>query len=328
MPTPRRFDRVPSFLSPPSTREQSVYTTIEEGSPQILSLADIMDIPLRLKIAQLLAIAPELPIQDLCNLLNGMKGNVEKARKSIFRQATPPTGLSAIPVDASPVKLEVEEVFQYHSARNDTLMVDDSDGDEEALLTKLELNDPDIWNDNDILSSPIPETRNSKQTRPSKTNTKAPPKPISSSRRANACPVVPTESFSVKPSRDDEVRPASLSGRAPHSVTYPTPSDAVATPVSEYRSSGVPEYSPSITLPKGLRSRNRRSNSIDNVFIISDTDGESDLDGLYEDSHRGADTEEDDAVDDLEMEDLREELQIDMSRPFGSSSDMMDDEEL
>ncbi|KAF2451005.1 hypothetical protein P171DRAFT_469140 [Karstenula rhodostoma CBS 690.94] len=323
MPILQRPIRDPSFFSPVSTRSQSVHTSVEEElSSDILELADIMNIQLRLKVARLLAIAPELPIRDLCNLLIGTKGNVGKARESMFRQAAWSTGLPPTLVHAKKVKPEVEDVLQYHSGREDAVMVHDSDGDDEEIMAKLEMDDPELWYDNGLLESPAPTIRNSKKTRLPKKN-KAPPQFTLD--RTNDFPMPPVEDHSIQSPSGKPDRRVSLSSPPLQAPTYPTPSDTSDTPVSEYRPSKGPVYSSHITSPKGPRSKARRSNSIDNVFVMLDTDMESDLDGIYEDSHQGADTEEDELTDeetagDVDMEDLQEELDIDMSRPFGSSN--------
>ncbi|KAF9730837.1 hypothetical protein PMIN06_005044 [Paraphaeosphaeria minitans] len=172
----KRPDRDLSRCSPLITRGKSVYMSVEEGPSKISELTDITDTPLRLKVAQLLAIAPELQIQDLCNLLIGTKGNVEKAREPIFRQAAWSTGLSSTPDHTQKVKTEVEEPFRYQSDRSNAMMAYDSDRDEDMVLMKLEADDSEIWYDNKALASPAPETRNLKEARPAKKNYKASPK--------------------------------------------------------------------------------------------------------------------------------------------------------
>ncbi|KAJ4353589.1 uncharacterized protein N0V89_005319 [Didymosphaeria variabile] len=332
MPTPPLIDNISSFLSPAYTREQSIYTSVEGKSSEIVSLADIADITLRLKVAQLLAIAPELPIQELCNLLIGMKGNVAKARESMFRHATRPTGLSPMRADATTVKSEpVREALRPHSTRDDATVVDDSDGDDEAIMSKLELDDSEIWIDNDVLASPVPAARKSKQMNLSKS--KAGARSKGTLKHTTKTQSIDTGHISlVKPPNGNLDRRASPSNRAPHTWTYPTPSESLATPVSEYRLSRELNYSPHITSSRTSRTRGRRNNSIDNVFVIPDTDSETDLDGMYEDSQVDADAEEDDAsdeyaMDDVEMEDVEEELHIDMVRPFDSSSLTIDSAE-
>lgn len=287
----QRADRAPPPASLTFTPEQRVYTSVEDVPSQILELTDITDIPLRLKVAQLLAIAPELPTKDLCNLLIGTRGNVEMARESMFRQAAWQNGLLSMSGHTKKVKPEKEERLQHHSDPNDEVMVHGSDGDKEAVLTKLEADDPEIWNDNDILASPTPTIRNLRETRLARKNTTT--SQSLTSGKFYTLPLPSTKAFSIESSSVKSDHRASMSKHRCNGVAYSTLSDTVTTPTSEYGSSKRPDYSPYITPPQGPIYRARRNNSIDDVFVIPDTEIESDLDGLYEDSHQGSSTEDD-----------------------------------
>ncbi|KAL1608014.1 hypothetical protein SLS60_002953 [Paraconiothyrium brasiliense] len=332
MPTSPLLKGISSFFSPAYTRAQSIYPSVEENPSEILSLADITDITLRLKVAQLLAIAPELPIQDLCNLLIGMKGNVAKARESVFQHATRATGVSPMLANAKTMKPEpLQQALQPHSSRGDAMVVDDSDDDVEAVMTKLEMDNSEIWIDNDILASPVPEVRKSKPTSLSKCEAGARSKGTHK-HTTNTKPIDTRHNLFVKPPSGNVRRHTPPSNRAPHTWTYPTPSESLGTPVSTYSLYQEPGYSPSATSLRNPRLRCPRGNSIDNVFVIPDTDSDLESDGMYEDSQPDADTDEDyasnrDSMDDAEMEDLGEDLHIDMVSPFDDPSIVIDSAE-
>lgn len=248
----------------PSTelsRQSQTELAKEVKSPD-LSLGDIPDFSLRMKVAQLMAVAPSLPVQDLYDLLMEMKGHYENARDQVFeRTRTRTLGRSVPPQSACS-----NNVIQRGNE------------DEEDTKVKIDLNDPDIYNDNDVPSrSPTPEPA------PRKSRSKA-----TSKRLANSV---------TKPKTKSKVPSTGKAKSHTKSLTR-----KATQPKQVKANVGAKRSKPS--------SRTRRSNSIDGVFVISDD--ESDLDGSYRDI--GSVRNADDAGNgsDIEMVNADAELFIDM----------------
>lgn len=347
MPTFRRPRESTSFSSLASSRERSIFTSVEEVPYKILRLSDITDATLRSRVGQLLAIAPELPVQDLVALLIANKGSFEKARESVYRQTPWSSTLSTPPEPVQRMMTEVEEAFGYPSAPKDDIgMTQESDGDEDGLLMKLETNHPEIWYDNDVSPSPLPLKPNANKTGSAKKSKKTAAEPVSA--KTYTLPLSSTKALGTKPfkavmskKKSSKAKPcksktskvqsghhACLPGHSQQQVAHLSQRESVTTRTYKYRPYKEPACSPHLPSPKSSKARARGSNSIDNVFFIPDPDIRLYEDELYEDSHQGTDSEddEDDSEDssDVGMGDLGDDLYINMKRPFGSSSDVSD----
>ncbi|KAF1954465.1 hypothetical protein CC80DRAFT_567725 [Byssothecium circinans] len=135
-----------AYVTPTPTRGTTLCPFAET-----FTLADISDFELRKNVAQLMAVAPALPVWDLYNLLVEKKGKFDEARDRVFRRS--PQGhreifgkTHAVPKSPSPM----------HEA-SDLVMLNDGDGDEEDdVMIKLDLNDRNFLDENDIPFSPSP----------------------------------------------------------------------------------------------------------------------------------------------------------------------------
>lgn len=269
------------------TRASSVRTSLEEDMPRyIVSLADITNFPLRLKVAQLLAIAPELPIQELYNLLVRMQGNLEKARASVSQRTSHPLPHDMLPTAVNANKTSTNatpEAFKVPPVLQSKKTIDDGDEVEEDTMMKAEASDYDIWNDSDISMSSSITGGNPKKTKrsgPSKSSTKISTQSRlqAKTRRKRAGAMRQLAVISTDGMSDDQ---SSLSDRPRRAWAYSTSVGSYDTPISEYRPSrpiGSPPFAGS---PKGLRSRARRQrSSTDRTFPMAGTDEERVVDAF------------------------------------------------
>jgi hypothetical protein len=153
---------------------------------QDMTLGDIPDFDLRKKVADLMAVAPALPVRDLYNLLVDLRGDLATARTQALRASEIPSNRVSIkaedPLGLAPVQQN------YTSARM-------SVADDDELMVKVDPNESFLEWDSDTPPPPPANERRSRAKRPplaKKSNTKAittkPPKyqPSSKTRSVEA----------------------------------------------------------------------------------------------------------------------------------------------
>ncbi|UPX10080.1 uncharacterized protein EKO05_0000752 [Ascochyta rabiei] len=118
-----------------------------------LTLADISDMYLRAKTAQLMCVAPGIPVADLYRLLNDEKGRSEAAKRALSNASQSPSNLLSL----SPVALTRATTVP----RTTLFAIEDHDRDE--IYIKTDLNDPAFMWDNDVPATPPPEPRGLRQ---------------------------------------------------------------------------------------------------------------------------------------------------------------------
>ncbi|CAO2653440.1 Nn.00g028510.m01.CDS01 [Neocucurbitaria sp. VM-36] len=94
---------------PPSSE---VHTNAEDDDNIELRLADISDFDLRRKVAQLMAVAPAVPVRDLYHLLIDSKGLFPFAKGRAIRAIKPAASTSPTPAVTSPMRdMDTEEIM-------------------------------------------------------------------------------------------------------------------------------------------------------------------------------------------------------------------------
>jgi hypothetical protein len=136
----------PKTLSSKAYLDASISISTEK-----FSLANILDFEMRKNVAQLMAVAPGIPVKDLHDLLIEKKGEFECARDHVFRYSQTP-----------------------FSGTPDAILIEDSDDEAEV---KIDLNNPEIYNNNDrpimLPPPPRPKARKPKQPRSKKPRSEA-----------------------------------------------------------------------------------------------------------------------------------------------------------
>lgn len=143
-----------------------------------LTLADIEDFHLRQKTAQLMAVAPGLPLADLYHILVDRKGHFEVAKQEVLRLSqervtSPPARTPFASGRAATVPLTA--AINLEESKDDTYI-------------KIDFDDPDFMFDNDAPTEPSSESgrqRRYSQTKPKKVAAKVTKKPTKSALNAN-----------------------------------------------------------------------------------------------------------------------------------------------
>lgn len=120
--------RKPSVAVPSA---QSVQSRFVNRSRQNLALADIPDAGMRRKVADLMAVAPSLPVRDLLDLLVEAEGNLPLARRQAVRASQPPP--PTVP------GIKSEQGVTAGTSGNARLAGYDYDGDE--VMVKIDPNE-------------------------------------------------------------------------------------------------------------------------------------------------------------------------------------------
>jgi hypothetical protein len=143
-----------------------------------MTLANIDDFNLRLKVAKLMAISPALPVKDIYDLVIEMKGHYHQAKDHLSRISQTPGPSTRPQTLIEPICLsEDEEVLvevdfdnpdeareRVHrivqtpslTTRPQILPEPIDQSEEEELIVKVDFDDPDIYLDNDVPSTPSP----------------------------------------------------------------------------------------------------------------------------------------------------------------------------
>ena len=280
-------------------RSQSTASFANEGIE--ITLADIKDFELRHKTAQLMAVAPRLPVADLYHLLVDLKGHLEGAKQEAIRR-------SQAPFSPSPPR-------QSDSGRAATVPIpnkaqDDVDDDDKI---KIEFDHTFTW-DNDAPAAPPPELgRRRHHNKPIPKTASKPAKPIGKSSRSlmsapasSRCFTFP-ETVSAKP-----CPPATKSFKAQH-----------AKPTKSFDAAGKPRKGHAIKVTKGKAktsgdiNRGMRATSYDREFIVPDEEVIlENSDDTYSDSS-------DNSASDIDMTDDETDLAIDMEPEYAYNSDIL-----
>jgi hypothetical protein len=238
-----------------------------------LTLADIADFGLRMKVAKLMAIAPVLPVRDLHDLLIEMKGHYEEAEDQVFHYISQAPQSSVCQEKPIPAPESTKIIHQ---------------SDEGDAMFKVDLDNPDIYLDNDIPSSPSPPPVSKKALPTKKRNhprikSRKPTKKNSTPKKKEISAIVPVKH-----------KPKTGTGRAPTTIG----------------------------LKRSLvASKFRKSYDFDQEFIVIDDDSEDDE--SYEDRGSVRDSADEGGDSDME-EDPATALHIDMKRPFYTPGDEME----
>jgi hypothetical protein len=103
---------------------------LENTSQQDMTLGNISDFDMRKNVADLMAVAPALPISDLYRLLVDLEGDLPAARKQAIRASRAPSMHPSIKSDA-PSTVGLPKTFSRPTY--------DTDGDE--IMVKIDPND-------------------------------------------------------------------------------------------------------------------------------------------------------------------------------------------
>lgn len=266
-----------------------------------LTLADITDFNLRQKTADLMVIAPRLPVADLYHLLMEKKGRFEEAKQDVIRQsqrpfATPPTQRPLPPARAATVPTIVP--------------ADLHEGDEDGIYMKIDPDDPSFIYDNDAPVEPPAVTgrhRRNNQVRSKK-----------SAKNANATAMKSTTK-GARPSDSASARPRSPSYSVPCLPSTPTKS-CVKTPTYPTTPTRAAKsrkgHIAKISKGKSARDINRgmRETSYDRSFIVPDEEVLLvDSDDTYSESDEA----------DIDMTDDGTDLTIDIEPEYAYNSDIL-----
>lgn len=238
-----------------------------------MTLADIPDFRLRMKVAQLMAIAPTIAIQELYNLLVDVQVSYDDAKTILTgRTSQTPKLHTSLPNRSRPTS-HLSTPRPARDAHDHEM-----GGQQEDGLVKIDYDDPELWMDNDVPSSPPPPTPRPKKAG-SKKNSKAQSKSIAKQQAKRKAG--PEHRKKTPPT--SKVK-SSSSARVPSSGGKKSPANG---------------------------SQSRRSNSIEGRFVIPDDDSLSDR--SYTESISAVMTESEESGSDVIMEDEDEDdLDIDM----------------
>ncbi|KAH7084438.1 hypothetical protein FB567DRAFT_82510 [Paraphoma chrysanthemicola] len=115
-----------------------------DGPAKDMTLANIEDFDVRKKVADLMAVAPALPVQDLYDLLMDMEGDIVSARRHARRASEAPRGRGLI-------KAEVESVSA--PVQRDCASACLSVADDDELMIKIDPNEAFLEWDSDTPTS-------------------------------------------------------------------------------------------------------------------------------------------------------------------------------
>jgi hypothetical protein len=263
-----------------------------------LTLADIRDFNLRQKTAQLMAVAPGLPVADNYHLLMERRGHLEAAKQDVIRQSQQP-----------PASSRTRKPLESGRAATIPLIaaVDVQEKVKDEPYIKIDFDDADFIWDRDAPVEPPSEPSRRKhpsQARPKKTAKFPTAKPTQSTVEV------------VRPSGSAFAR--YRSGAVPRSPDTPSRSSAkeptcLRTPS---RATKVPKgHAAKRSKGKGTGDINRgmRETSYDRSFIVPDEEVLEDSDETYSES---------DEVD-IDMTDDGTDLTIDMEPEYSYNSDVL-----
>lgn len=118
-----------------------------------LTLADIKNFEMRRKTAQLMAVAPGLPVADLYHLLMDKNGHFEAAMKDVVRASQAPRNASLYSNALSPSRAAATPLACLQRV---------SEEPKDDAEIKIDFDDPMFTWDNDAPASPLPEPRRRK----------------------------------------------------------------------------------------------------------------------------------------------------------------------
>ena len=156
---PGNHERSPIILE--SDEETTPHTAFADDGVE-LKLGDISDLELRQKTAQLMAIAPGLPIADLYHILVEKEGRFEVAKQNVIRMSQTPSTSTSLPVRAKAVPPAVP------------------DPEDEDVKVKIDFDDDFFIYDAECPDTQLPVTRPKQGSHPKKAKKspqKAAPKP-------------------------------------------------------------------------------------------------------------------------------------------------------
>ncbi|KAF1912840.1 hypothetical protein BDU57DRAFT_541555 [Ampelomyces quisqualis] len=111
---------------------------------QEMTLSDIPDFGTRKKVADLMAVAPALPVRDLYNLLHDVNGHLIAARRRVIRASRAPSVRPIVKREGCAVIAAPCEAIQLRGEKDDN-----------EVMVKIDPNDPFLEWDSD---TPPPET--------------------------------------------------------------------------------------------------------------------------------------------------------------------------
>lgn len=256
-----------------------------------LTLADIGDFDLRKKTAQLMAVAPGLPVSDLYHILVEKKGHFEVAKQDLIRASQAPCA-------------------QYLRAKlnvsSQAAPIEDDYVDKEEDMIKIDLDDPVFMWDNDAPATPPPEPLRRKQSSKAKTGTTARQK------KSGMQPVQSNKSIE-QAQRPKAVRscPPNMSNVQHERTTkVGTVSPSPAAFSGCYSSDGT-KAKVAVGINRGIR-----ATSYDLEFIVPDDRFIEDTDESYSESDGSYSS-------DIDMDDDGTDLGIDMEPEYAYNSEVL-----
>ncbi|KAJ6199198.1 hypothetical protein J3E72DRAFT_430371 [Bipolaris maydis] len=134
------------FIKSPGDRYGA--TSSEEKD---MTLVDIDDFEMRKKVAQLMAVAPALPVRDLYHLIIDSEGRLSKARKKAIRMSEAPAILRTT------TQLSLQPRTLTNNSDTEGFIVNISDSDTPKATVKIEPSDPVFkWDEDEPAPEPPP----------------------------------------------------------------------------------------------------------------------------------------------------------------------------
>lgn len=176
-----------------------------------MTLADIPDFDLRSKLAQLMAVAPSIPVRDLYNLLIDSKGVFPVAKERAIRASQPPQACRSA---RHPNPPSYEPTTPISPARG-------VDSDEE--MVKIEPDDPAFEWDADAPDLELVEQQKQCMQKKSKARQKSTPRPSADQSKANTSKNRDKPSARSSKSNVRKPPPPDISGNKSNRVSAPSP---------------------------------------------------------------------------------------------------------
>jgi outer membrane biosynthesis protein TonB len=163
-PTPQRSAIVDADADVPQSAASLYDRKLDDSNSKDMTLADIADFSLRAMVAQLMAVAPAIPVRELYHLIIDSKGHLPTARKQAIRMSEAP-------------------IAHRQSAKPPLERGEDDD----EIMVKIDPNDPAFEWDTD--EPPLPEPASKTKA----CRAKPKPKPTSKPNKARSLQNLPTK---------------------------------------------------------------------------------------------------------------------------------------
>ncbi|EUC42338.1 hypothetical protein COCMIDRAFT_103834 [Bipolaris oryzae ATCC 44560] len=129
------------------------YGTTNSGEKD-MRLVDIDDFEMRKKVAQLMAVAPALPVRDLYYLIIDSEGRLSKAKKKAIRMSEAPDTLR------TSTQLSLQPQTLVNKSDIEGAIVNNSNSDTQKTMIKIDLSDPIFkWDEDEPVPEPPPTAK-------------------------------------------------------------------------------------------------------------------------------------------------------------------------